>query len=174
MTTYSDLAARLNAAAAKKDSYSKDLLAVADAFTREVERTWQSGGKVLFGTENNGIFVPGTIGEIDDNQASTFKLAVEFEVGLIPRIKAFPVSVQKTRHGVLMVIDSSTQSAVDADQPSSFIPPINELTRVFDQWVKRETEKTDLAIGTVVNPFASMQTLPGMPRGVFCNSDAPG
>jgi len=144
MTTFSDFTARLNAAASIKEGYSKDLLAIADAFTREVERSWQSGGKVQFGTYSGNVFMPGTIGELDNGQATEFLLAVQFEVALIPRLKPFPVWVQKTKQGVRMVIGSNPASEVDANQPSSFIAPIAQLNQIVSTWIAEETAKTHL------------------------------
>ena len=76
MATYDDLAKRLNDAAQQKQNIAKDLLTVVEEFTRQVERVWQSGGKIEFGRlADDGTYVAGQIGAPNDGQIAEFVIA---------------------------------------------------------------------------------------------------
>jgi len=145
MGTYADLAGILDEAAKKKVDYANDLRITAEVFVRELERVWEAKGKVELGhLSDQGEFIAGEIGKLNNQQIADFVINVRFD-GNADAVLRLIMHIARTRHGVSLITPSGDRQMVDADQPASFTATIKNLSNWAFDWALDRREKSALA-----------------------------
>ena len=143
MTFLTEQIGRLVRVAEKKDSYRKCIEAAARALVGQINQLRKAGDIVKFGVAGTIAFVPGSVGELNDNQQCEFSIAVHFSnhSGLVWD-GYFPIFATAKESSVLMSVMDSHEHRVITSHPETFIKLIADLELEIDRWVGDIERKT--------------------------------